>query len=194
MRSMGLYRAILGLLLALPASAQAASWTLEGGSAIRFEAYLQGGPVEGTFERFTADIAFDPEDLAASRVDVDIDTASVNTGHKDRDATLRSPNLLDVERWPTARFASEKFEHLGGDDYQALGTLTIRDVQKEVVLPFSLQITDHPDDPGLQRAHAVGELTISRLDYGVGQGEWASTAAVGDKVVVAIEIVAAAKR
>ena len=45
-----------------------------------------------------------------------------------------------------------------------------------------------PDDPGLLRADAAGELTISRLDYGVGQGDWASTKTVGEEVVIRIEI------
>jgi polyisoprenoid-binding protein YceI len=182
----------LGLLL--PISAGAASWTLEEGSAIRFEAYQQGAPVQGGFERFTADILLDPDDLAGSSIEVEIETASITTGHQDRDAALRSPNLFDAERWPTARFASVSLEHLGGEAYEARGQLTIRDVQKDVVLPFTLHITDHPGEPGRWRAEARGEVTISRLDFGVGQGEWASTAAVGEDVVIRVAIVAAAKR
>jgi polyisoprenoid-binding protein YceI len=184
--------AMLGLML--PAAARAASWTIEDGSAIRFEAYQQGAPVQGSFERFTADIVFDPDDLAGSRIEVEIDTASIATGHRDRDTALRSPPLFDVEQWPRARFSSTSLEHLGGEAYQARGQLTIRDVQKDVVLPFTLRITEHPGEPGLQRADAMGELAISRLDFGVGQGEWASTATVGEKVVIAIAIVAAARR
>jgi polyisoprenoid-binding protein YceI len=188
--------AVLALVLlgAMPGAARAASWTLEDGSAIRFEAYQQGAPVQGGFERFIADIVFDPDDLAGSRIAVEIDTASIATGHRDRDTALRSANLFDVEQWPTARFASAELEHLGGDAYQAHGQLTIRDVQRDVVLPFTLAITGHPSEPGLLQAQASGELAISRLDYGVGQGEWASTAMVGEKVVIAIEIVAAARR
>jgi polyisoprenoid-binding protein YceI len=192
-----LARPILALVmlgLILPGPVLAASWTIEDGSAIRFEAYQQGAPVQGSFERFTAEIVFDPDDLAASRIEVEIDTASISTGHKDRDTALRSPPLFDVERWPTARFASARVEHLGGDAYQARGALTIRDVRKDVVLPFTLRITDHPDNPDLLQAAAAGELTISRLEFGVGQGEWASTATVGEQVVIAIAIVAAARR
>jgi polyisoprenoid-binding protein YceI len=182
----------LGLLL--PISAGAASWTLEEGSAIRFEAYQQGAPVQGGFARFTADILLDPAALAGSSIEVEIETASITTGHQDRDAALRSLNLFDAERWPTARFASVSLEHLGGEAYEARGQLTIRDVQKDVVLPFTLHITDHPDEPGRLRAEARGEVTISRLDFGVGQGEWASTAAVGEDVVIRVAIVAAAQR
>lgn len=185
---------LLGLALVLPTSVQAASWQLEEGSAIRFEAYLQGAPVAGTFERFEAEIVFDPADLATSRIDVEVDTASVTTGHEDRDTALRSPGLLDVAQWPIARFVSDRIEHLGGEDYQALGQLTIREVWDDVVLPFTLKITDHPADPGRLQADVQGGLTISRLAYGVGQGEWASTAMVGEDVAITIAIRATAPR
>jgi polyisoprenoid-binding protein YceI len=193
---MRVFRILVCLVCLLPAvaRAQAQSWTLADGSAIRFTALQQGAPVEGRFERFTAEIIFDPGNLPASRIEVEIDTASVATGHKDRDTTLRAPDLFDVERWPSARFASDRLALLGGDSYEAQGQLIIRDVQKDVVLPFELTIADHPVDPGLLLARASGGLTISRLDYGVGQGDWASTVMVGENVEIAIEIVATKNR
>jgi polyisoprenoid-binding protein YceI len=180
--------ALAALALAAPASA-AETWTIENGSAIRFTAYQEGAPVDGGFDRFSGEIVFDPDDLAASRVRVEIDTASVATGHKDRDATLRSSALFDVETWPSAVFVSDRLLHRGGDRYEVQGQLTIRDVTRDVVLPFELTIDP---DGGRQRAHASGELTISRLDYGIGQGEWASTRTVGEEVVIRIEIAASA--
>jgi polyisoprenoid-binding protein YceI len=181
-------------LLTAVARAQAQSWTLADGSAIRFTALQQGAPVEGRFERFSAEITFDPGDLPGSRIEVEIDTASIATGHRDRDTALRSPDLFDVERWPSARFASQQLAHLGGDAYEAQGQLTIRDAQRDVVLPFELTIADHPANSGLLLAQARGGLTISRLDYGVGQGDWASTAIVGENVEIEIEIVATRQR
>lgn len=185
---------VLTLALLVPTTAHAASWTVEEGSEIVFEARQQGAPVEGRFEKFDAEIDFDPEDLASSRIEVEIDTASVATGHEDRDTALRSPDLLDAAQWPIARFASDQIEDLGDGVYQALGQLTIRDVEKEVMLPFTLTIADHAADPGLAQADAHGELTISRLEFGVGQGDWAATSTIGENVVVRIEILATAKR
>jgi polyisoprenoid-binding protein YceI len=178
------------LLLATPVQS-APAWTIEDGSAIRFTAYQEGAPVDGGFGDFTAQIVFDPNDLAASRVAVGIDTASVATGHKDRDTALRSSSFFDVARWPSATFVSERLSHQGGDRYEAHGRLTIRDVTREVILPFQLSIQE---DGGERRADAHGELTISRLDYGVGQGEWASTGTVGEEVVIRLDIIASAPR
>ena len=145
--------------------------------------------MEGRFDDFIADIMFAPDDLAASRVEVGIDTASITTGHKDRDTTLRSSSFFNVKTWPTAAFVSDRLVHEGGDTYAAHGQLTIRDVNKDVVLPFELT----SEEQGGRVAPATGELTISRLDYGVGQGEWASTKTVGEEVVIPIEIIAAGR-
>lgn len=167
----------------------AANWTVEDGSALRFMALQQGAPVEGSFAAFEATIDFDPKDLASSRIEVLIDTTSITTGHKDRDATLRSPAFFHAEQWPTARFASHTIAATGKGHYEAKGELTIRDVTKEVVLPFTLAIAPDPEAGG-QEARAEGELAIKRLDYGVGQGEWAATATVADEVKIQIAIVA----
>jgi polyisoprenoid-binding protein YceI len=187
---------LLGALamLALPGAARAASWTVADGSAIGFTATQQGRPVDGRFERFVATIEFDPDDLTHSRIEVEIDTASIATGHKDRDAALRSDSFFDVGRWPSARFASGAIVHDQGDRYEARGELTIRDVTRRVVLPFELTIAPQPGAAGALQAKASGELTIARLDYGVGQGDFASTGTVGDEVVIRIAITATRPR
>ena len=181
-----------GLLLTIvwPAAAAAPLWTVEPDSRVVFIARQAGAPVEGRFEKFSAEIRFDAEDLEASSVAVEIDIASVNSESSDRDQVIRSPNLFDAATWPTARFEAPRFVHAGGDSYEAQGSLTMRDVTRDVVLPFDLTIEDHPDDPAALRARAVGELTVKRLDYGVGQGQWTDTSVVPDEVVIRIEITA----
>jgi polyisoprenoid-binding protein YceI len=176
------------LLLAGPAQA-AASWTLQKDtSRIGFTAFQKEQPVEGSFASFDAKIVFDEEELGASRVDVTIDAASIDTGHKDRDATLRGSSFFEVETWPTARFESDELVHKGGESYEARGRLTMRDVTRDVTLPFDLTITDHPSEQGPLLAEADGEITISRLEFGIGQGDFASTSTVGEEVIIRIEI------
>jgi polyisoprenoid-binding protein YceI len=174
--------------MADPARA-AETWTVQkDASRIGFTALQRGQPVEGSFKAFKAEIVFDEDELAASRVDVEIDAASIDTGHEDRDATLRGSSFFDVEEWPTARFESDELVQKGGDSYEAKGRLTMRDVTKEVTLPFELTIKDHPEEQGLLLAEADGEISISRLEFGIGQGEFASTSTVADEVVIRIEI------
>jgi polyisoprenoid-binding protein YceI len=190
-------RALLLAVVLLPPLAQpalAAGWELAEESTLGFTALQQGSPVEGRFERFSAAIELDPEALAGSSIEVAIDVASVASGHKDRDAALRSSSFFEVARWPEARFASREVVHLEGERYEAQGELTIRDVTRAVVLPFTLTIGPDPADGGRLVARASGDLAIARLDYGVGQGEFASTKTVGDEVVIHVAIVATKPR
>lgn len=80
------------------------AWTVEESSRLGFVATQSGAPVEGVFEKFEAEIAFVPGDLANSKVSVEIEIASVNSKSKDRDAAIISPGLFDVSKWPTASF------------------------------------------------------------------------------------------
>ena len=176
------------LLLAGPAAAQTPAWTVEPASQVGFVATQGGSPVEGAFERFQAEIAFSPDDLEASKVVVVIEIASVESGSKDRDDTIRAAGLFDAATWPTARFEATRFLHREGNDYEAQGQLTMRDVTRDVVLPFTLEIAPHPEKTGHLRARARGELTVKRLDYGVGQGLWQDTSVVADEVTIVIDL------
>jgi len=172
---------------ALPAGA-AERWTVLDSSRLAFTFFQEGQPTEGEFGQFAAEIVFDRDNLGQSRVDVEIDLESVTTGHSDRDDTLRSSALFNVERWPTASFVSDELVAAGDGRYEAHGALTIRDVTRDIVLPFELSIEDHPEDPDKRLAEARGEVTISRLEFGVGQGDWSSTEQVGKDVIVHVAI------
>ena len=171
-----------------PALAEAPDWSVENGSRVGFIATQGGAPVEGVFEDFVAEIRFDPEALDQSGVTVSIEIASVNSESKDRDDTIRSASLFDVATWPQARFEAQGFTRKDDGGYEAAGRLTMRDVTKDVVLPFTLEIAQDGDQPGQLRAAAKGELKVQRLDYGVGQGLWTDTSVVGNEVVIFIDI------
>lgn len=173
---------------AAPLDALDDPWTIEEGSELGFIAFQQGSEVAGQFNVFDAKIAFDPDDLENSRISVDIDATSIDTGQSSRDDTLKSPSFFDTATWPSAAFESETITATGDGQYEAAGRLTIRDVTKDVVLTFSLDIQPDPADPSRDHAEAKGELPILRLDYGVGQGDWSSTGTVADEVVITLHI------
>src|SRR4029453_10834952 len=88
----------------------ATQWTLQPkDSKLTFVGEQAGAQFEGAFDKFTADIKFDPKDLAGSKFDVKIDTASVNTKDGERDTTIKSADLFDVKRFPTAHYVADKF-------------------------------------------------------------------------------------
>jgi polyisoprenoid-binding protein YceI len=66
-------------------------------------------------------------------------TASILTDHEQRDAHLRSPDLLEVERFPEIRFESNRIEHVDGERYKIVGELTIKEVPIVVELAAKFQ-------------------------------------------------------
>lgn len=173
-------RWVVGLAAGLAAmlAFAATQWSMQPRqSKLTFVATQAGAPFEGSFDQFSADIRFDPKDLGASRFEVKIDTASVNTQDGERDDTLKGADLFDVRRFPGAHYVAEKFTSKGGDNYSATGKLTLRGVTKEAPIEFTFE-----NQQG--GAWLKGTARIKRLDFGVGQGEWQDTATVGNDVQV----------
>lgn len=164
-------------------SAQAADqWNVVADeSSVEFTGTQLGAEFTGAFEAFTANITFSPDDLAGSSVDVLIDIASANTQSADRDSQIVAPDWFDAAQWPTAKFVTKSFTEISEGKYEAVADLTIRDVTREVVLPFDLVIADNAAD-------AVGVVTIKRTDFGVGQGQWTDTSQVGNDVSIKVTI------
>lgn len=166
------------LLLSLGLAYAAAQWTMQPtSSTLTFTGRQAGAPFQGKFEKFAADIQFDPEDFGTSRFDVRIDTASVNTQDSERDDTLRGEDLFNVKRWPTARYVVEKFTDKGGGKFTGNGQLTLRDVTRPVPIEFTFETRNGS-------TWLKGTSTLKRLDFGVGQGDWKDTDTVANEVQI----------
>ena len=172
-------RYLLILVLVCGSVALAASkWTVQPKeSKLTFVGIQQGAEFTGVFERFNADIKFDPQDLAGSRFDVKIDTASVDSRSSDRDDTLKSDDFFAVKQYPTAHYVTDRFTAKGGNKFSATGKLTIRNVTREVPIEFTFENKNGS-------AWLKGGAQLKRLDFGVGQGDWKDTEQVGNEVKV----------
>jgi polyisoprenoid-binding protein YceI len=172
-------RYLLALVLVCGSVALAATqWTVQPKeSKLTFVGTALDAPFDGTFERFTADIKFDPQDLATSRFDVKIDLASVNTQNEDRDGALKGDDFFAVKQYPTGHFAADRFTSKGGNKYGATGKLTIRNVTRDVPIEFTFENKNGS-------AWLKGSAQLKRLDFGVGQGEYQDTSQVGNDVKV----------
>lgn len=161
------------------------AWAIvPGQSRLEFEATQYGQPFKGSFA-FDGTIVFDPDHLDRSLADISIDIASIKTGSEDRDAQAVSAEWFDAQAFPKARFVTQKFEPTDANQFIAQGTLTIRDVTLPVSFPFSLTIEKAH---GERAAQMNAELTLNRLDFGVGNGQWQSTDAIGDAVKISIAV------
>jgi polyisoprenoid-binding protein YceI len=159
-------------------------------STLSFGFTQAGARNKGRFDKFDVNIVFDAAQGQASRLDVAVQMSSLDTSDKDRDSTLRGNDLFDVAKFPQAHFAATTFTRTDATHFEAVGKLTIRDVTRELRVPFTFTPTN---EGGRTTGNMSGQVVIKRLDFGVGQGDWKSTEWVGDEVAVsfALRLVAA---
>jgi len=158
-------------------------------SAINFTIKHFFTPVDGTFEEYDATVMFNPEDLENSSIDVTIPVTSVDTRNDRRDGHLQSEDFFNVEKWPNISFVSNSIESRGDNEFVATGELTIRDVTREFELPFTLLgMMDNPMQENTTVAGIVANAQLMRTDFGVGVGDWAATAVVGDEVNIQLNL------
>jgi polyisoprenoid-binding protein YceI len=148
--------------------------------------HLMVSKVRGAFTRATGSITIADDPLASS-VEVTIDAASIDTGVADRDGHLRSPDFLDVERYPHLVFHSRYVEHDSDNEFVVVGDLTIRDVTREVRLAVEFEgVAQNPW--GSEVIGFSASTEIDREDFGVTWNKALETGGVlvGNKVKIEI--------
>lgn len=118
--------------------------------------------VRGEFRDFEGHLLLNTEDITQSKVQVVVQTATIDTGNERRDNHLRSDDFFNAERFPTITFEGHSVERTA-DGHALVGNLTIRDVTKEVRIPFELNGPITLD--GRQRLGAEGEVTVDRKEF-----------------------------
>ena len=164
-----------------------AKWIVDTAkSTLSFSGSQSGEAFSGTFERFDSEIVFDPTDLEHANVTVTIDMNSADAGDTERTDALPGKEWFYTRKFPVAKFEAIAFKHLSGDNYEAKGSLTIKDISQNIVLPFTLKIENG-------QADMQAELKVNRSDYKVGTGMWASEEWVDHDVVVNVHLQASKK-
>lgn len=169
---------------AKPAATVAAApslWTADAAaSTLEFQFVQAGAKTMGRFAKFTADIDFSPANPAAGKFDVAIDMGSADTRDKERDDTLRMPDLFNIAKFPRATYVASQFV-AKGTGFEGKGKLTLRGVSLDVPVTFTFTPGADATKPS---ATLKGTATVKRLLFGVGQGEWKSTEWISDDVQV----------
>jgi polyisoprenoid-binding protein YceI len=165
-------------------------WTIDPAhSDIQFVVrHLMIAKVRGRFREFSGAILVgeSPEDSFAEAT---IDVASIDTRDPARDEHLRSPEFLDIERYPTIRFRTTEVRAGEVDDWRVTGALTIRDVTNPVTLDVEFGGTAL-DPWGNLRAGFIASTEIDRGDFGISwnQALEAGGYLVGKTVRIEIEV------
>ncbi len=176
---------VAALLFSLPA--QAANWTIDQAqSKITFEGTQMGGKFSGEFKKFDATIVFDKNALDKTDIKVEIDLSSVTSNSSERDTTVLGSEWFDVANHPKAVFTSKQVRLVEGNAYEAIGTLSVRGVDKEIMLPFTY--TEETGKHGVVASVTSKGFTLNRIDYGIGAEKWADPEAVSVLFPVGFEI------
>ena len=120
----------------------------------------------GRFARFEGEIRLDRQRPEESRVQFQVDPASIDTRQPERDAHLKSGDFFDVERFPSIRFESTRVLSQGGDRYRVEGQLSLRGVTKAQAL--DVRWLGVARDPwGGERAGFSTEAVLDRKEFGM---------------------------
>jgi polyisoprenoid-binding protein YceI len=174
----------LAALLSTASSASATHWNIDRAkSSLGFTVQWSGEPFVATFKSWKADIDFDPADLAHSRVSAVVDLASESSDTPDNDEGLKGPQGFSVAQFPSAHFDTTSFTKANGNNYIAVGKLSLHGATRTITLPFTLELTG-------TSAHVKGKAQVLRTDFGLASGEWAGDTPIAHAVTITLDLVA----
>ena len=175
---------------ALPAWADSV-WEIDPAhSSVQFSVrHMMVSNVRGAFTKVAGTVRGDEQDPTHATVEATIDTSSIDTREAKRDEHLRSPDFLDVAKYPTMTFKSKKIEKTGDRRYKVTGDLTLHGTTREVVLDVEGPTAPMKDPRGNLRAGAEATAKINRQDFGI---TWSKAldgggVMVGDEIAITID-------
>jgi polyisoprenoid-binding protein YceI len=137
----------------------------------------------GTISGSTGALAFDPADWRSARLDVEIPLDRIDLG--DDGWNQAAKRMLEVDRFPRARFTSASIEPADAGRATICGTLALHGVAHPLCLQATLnQLKRDPMPPFRRTAGFSATATLLRSDFGI--DAWKSL--VGDAVELRIEV------
>lgn len=166
------------------------NWAIDSAhSSLEFAVkHMVFATAKGRFGEFSGTIAFDPNNISSSSVDVEIDVSSVTTSQVQRDGHLNSADFFDTENFPKASFKSTSVtgspEHL-----KVVGDLTLKDVTKPVTLDAEF-LGQGVSPFGVHVAAFSATTKINRAEFGLTYNSALETGGVliGEDIKLSIEL------
>jgi len=187
----------IAMMIALPLVAHADTWQIDPAhTSVEFTVrHMMISNVRGQFQKTAGTITTNGGGAASAMIDATIDASSVDTRVERRDAHLKSPDFLDVAKYPTITFKSSKVEGAGPGKFTVTGDLTLHGVTRPVVLDVETAGAPIKDPMGNMRAGASATTKIKRSDFGLTWNKALETGGVvvGDEVAISIDVEAIKK-
>jgi len=149
-------------------------------------AHLGFSWILGRFNEFEGTFSFDAKHPENNRVQVTIDTASIDTNHAKRDKHLRSADFFDVAHYPSAQFVSTSYESRDNGKGVLKGKLTLHGVTKKIVINIR-QIGAGKDPWGGYRRGFEGRTTLHLSDYNMKKATMLGPVAENIEMFLSIE-------
>lgn len=149
--------------------------------------------VMGRFNDFAGTYTIDDDKMTASKIDLTINTATVDTGHQKRDEHLRGEDFFNVTEFPTMTFSSTDVIKTGPSTAKVTGNLTLLGITKPVTLDVTLNKTGEYPMPQYKGIAVTGfsvRGTIKRSDFGMNYAQ----GGIGDEIELMIELEGQAKK
>jgi polyisoprenoid-binding protein YceI len=168
------------------------TWTIDPShSAAEFKVkHMMIANVKGHFSKVSGALTLDESDLGKSHVEASIDAASIETRDAQRDTHLRSADFLDVEKFPTLSFKSDRVSVVRDGELAVEGDLTIHGVTRRVVFTVEGPTPPTKDPWGNTRVAVSGTTKINRKDYGLTWNAALGTGGilVGEEITITLDL------
>ena len=120
----------------------------------------------GRFDKFSGTFSYDEKNVSASKIEVNVDTTSVNSNHAERDKHLKSADFLEVNKFANAKFVSSSVTDKGNGKLEIKGALTLHGITKDLVIDAE-KIGEGKDPWGGYRVGFSGTTQITMKDFGI---------------------------
>ena len=152
--------------------------------------HLMISNVKGEFRNISGKLELDSANITNSRIEASIDATTINTREADRDTHLKSADFLDVEKFPTLSFTSNRISREGEGELTVEGDLTIRGVTRKVSFDVEGPSPEAKDPWGNTRIGLSATTRINRKDFGL---NWnaaleAGGVLVGEEVTITLDV------
>ena len=185
MNTKHLFSMLVWLVAALavsPAQAQAPAKLVPAQSEVAFVTKQMGVPVDGKFKKFDAQITLDPKKPETGSIAFSIDMLSASMGVAETDSEMPKAIWFNAAKFPQATFKSTSIKGLGNGKFEVAGKLDIKGNVRDVVVP--VLITQNGT-----YSTATGSFLLKRLEFKIGEAEWADTTVVANDVMVKLKLV-----
>lgn len=173
---------LFALVLVLSAGVvRAQNWTADAvhSNVVFAVDHMVVSEVQGSFKLFDGKMSFTKPDMSDAHIDFNIDVNSINTDNSMRDGHLKSDDFFNAEKFPKITFKSKSMTKVNDNTYKLMGTLTIRDISKDITIDLKYG-GEVKNMMGKTVRGFKGDFSIDRFEYNL---KWSKLTEMGGAVV-----------